>query len=189
MATNETVALLLRRMSQGDRLASDELFAALYDELRGMAGWFLRRERPNHTLQPTALVGEVYLRMLGNLEQDWNSRGHFFATAGAVMRSILVDHARSRGAAKRGGSAIAAQLTDDFAASDDNLDLILSVDSALEELQKRDPRQARIVLLRFFAGLTEEETALVLNTSDRTVKRDWKLAKAWLKAELGAYTS
>jgi RNA polymerase sigma factor (TIGR02999 family) len=187
MHSNRTLAALLQRISQGDRSASDELFSIVYEELRELAGWFIRRERPGHTLQPTALVHEAYLRMLGSIEQDWSSRAHFFSTAGAVMRRILVDYARSHGALKRGGAAAMAEWKENLAISEDHTNLILEVDEALSRLEKQDPRQANIVVLRFFAGLTEEEIALILNTSGRTVKRDWQVAKAWLRAEFRPY--
>jgi RNA polymerase sigma-70 factor (ECF subfamily) len=186
MQEERTMASLIRRVSQGDKSAADELFSVVYDELRILAGWFIRRERPGHTLQPTALVNEVYLRMLGDMDHDWISRAHFFATAGAVMRRILVDYARSRGALKRGRAAMMLQLNENFAVSNDHLDLILAIDGALVRLEAFDSRQANIVVLRFFAGLTEEEIALILNTSGRTVKREWKIAKAWLRAEFNS---
>lgn len=189
MPSNSTVAALLKRVSEGDKAASEELFSAVYDELRTLAGWFLRRERPGHTLQPTALVNEAYLRMLGSMNQDWTSRAHFFATAGTVMRRILVDYARARGAKKRGSALASLELHNNFAGSEDQLEIILAVDGALNRLEKQDARQANIVILRFFAGLTEEEIALILNTSGRTVKREWKIAKAWLRAEFRAETA
>jgi RNA polymerase sigma-70 factor, ECF subfamily len=183
MSENAPITLLLKRVARGEAEASDELFAAVYPELRKLAGSFMRRERPGHTLQPTALVNEVYLRMLGSFNLDWTDRAHFFAIAARAMRRILVDHARAAGAAKRSGVEI-PNLDQSATISADKLDLILAVDNALTRLQAKDARQASIVELRFFADLTEEEIALIVGVSARTVKRDWVVAKAWFRAEL-----
>ncbi len=160
----------------------DDLFSAVYSELHGLAGWFVRRERPGHTLQPTALVHEAYLRLLGRFSQTWEDRSHFFAVTANVMRHLLVDYARSRGSAKRSVPS-AEQLKPPAHISDDQLALILSVDTALIRLEKLDPRMARIVEMRYFAGLTEEEIGLLLNLSSRQVKRDWRVARVWLQAQ------
>jgi RNA polymerase sigma factor (TIGR02999 family) len=182
------ITLLLRRISAGDQAAYDELFTAIYGELRSLAGWFIRRERPGHTLQPTALVNEAYLRLLPSFSQDWANRAHFFAVAARVMRRILVDHARGRTSAKRSGDP-PPTLDDSWAVSDEKLSDVLEIDKTLSQLELRDARQAKIVELRFFGGLTEEEVALVLGISERTVKRDWKVAKAWFRAELSSHSS
>ncbi|MBV9038989.1 MAG: sigma-70 family RNA polymerase sigma factor [Acidobacteriaceae bacterium] len=185
MRNGPEITVLLRRVSQGEKAAESELFAALYDELRALAGWFIRRERPGHTLQPTALVNEVYLRMLSCMEGNWADRAHFFRVAAKAMRRVLVDHARRNAAAKR-STVAAPDLEQAFALAPDDLAVIVTVDTALRHLEKRDPRQAAIVEMRFFGGLTEEEISLLVGISLRTVKRDWSVAKAWLKAELRA---
>lgn len=177
------ITLLLRRIRTGDTKAVGELFELIYPELRRLAGGLLRRERPGHTLQPTALVNEAYVRMLGSLDVDWTDRSHFFAISARVMRHILVDYARARNSIRRSGNDM-PELDEPFVMSDEKLDTIIRVDLALSRLEKIDARQARIVDLRFFAGLTEEEIALGLGISARTVKRDWTVAKAWLRAEL-----
>lgn len=177
--------MLLKRVAIGESGASDELFAAVYPELHRLAGSFMRRERPNHTLQPTALVSEAYLRMLGSFNLNWSDRAHFFAVAAKAMRRILVDYARARGSAKRAGHGI-PNLDRSLTVTDDKLDVVLAIDDALSRLEAIDPRQARIVELRFFADLTEEEIALLVGVSSRTVKRDWVVAKAWLRAEFAS---
>ena len=177
------MTLLLQRASQGDTAAYNELFSEVYVELRGLAGWFIRGERPGHTLQPTALVHETYMRLLGNVSADWASRAHFIAVAAQVMRHILVDHARSRRSQKRSGSVPSPDF-DLSVVSEEKLSDILAIDSVLSRLCEIDPRQAKIVEMRYFGGLTDEEIGLVLDTSSKTVKRDWKVAKAWLRAEL-----
>ena len=183
MGDGQQITVLLRRISSGDAGAEEELFTAVHGELRMLAGCFLRRERPGHTLQPTALVNEAYLRMLGSMGRDWTDHAHFFRVAARVMRRILVDYARQRTAAKR--SALAPpEIEAGMAISEEKLTAVLAVDRALRRLEKQDPRQAKIVEMRFFGGLTEEEISLILGTSARTVKRDWTAAKAWLKAEL-----
>ena len=178
------ITRLLRRMASGDATAAKELYALLYDRLRRMAGAFLRRERPGHSLQTTALVHELYIRMASQGKVDWQSRAHFFGVAASVMRRILIDHARAHRAEKRGGGHDPVALDEACVASNDKLDSLLELDEALDRLARQDPRQAKIVEMRFFGGLTEEEIALLLGLSERTVKRDWVVAKAWLQAEL-----
>ena len=175
---------ILKEWSEGDREALDQLMPFVYEELRKLASAYLRVERKDHTLQPTALVNEAYLRLTRQQNVTWQNRAHFFGIAAQMMRRILVDHARKRQAAKRDASAwkvATAELDDSDSAPE-----LLGLDRALEELEKIDPQQAKVVELRFFAGLTVEETAEVAGISPRTVKREWRTAKAWLRREMGA---
>jgi RNA polymerase sigma-70 factor (ECF subfamily) len=175
-----SVTPLLRAWGQGDLHARNELMPLIYEDLRQRALAFLRRERPDHTLQPTALVHETYLRLAGQEHVEWQNRGHFLGIAAQMMRRILVDHARAHGRGKRGGAVLKVTLDDQVAASDPpDCDLLL-VDQALTELAAVDPRQARIVELRYFGGLTEAEVADVLDISRSTVTREWRIAKGWL---------
>ncbi len=185
MALDPNVPLtqLLNRFAEGDAAAEAELVPYLYKELRKMAGTQLRRERPGHTLQPTALVHEVYLRVVGR-KTKWQGREHFFAVAARVMRSVLVDYARQRTSLKRGGAQSTLVLEEAIAITADKCELVLQVDEALEKLSRIDLRQARIVEMRYFAGMTEEEIGILLGISARTVKRDWTMAKAWLAGAL-----
>jgi RNA polymerase sigma factor (TIGR02999 family) len=178
-APPKPVTALLRAWSSGDEAARDQLMPLIYEELRRRAANHLRRERREHTLQPTALVHEAYLRLV---QQDvaWKNRAHFFGLASEMMRRILVDHARGRKADKRAGGWTRVELDDAVALSAQReIDLVL-LDQALGELTALDPRHGRIVELRFFGGLTLEQTAEVLRLSPATVKRDWTLARAWL---------
>lgn len=179
------VSQLLHQWATGDRTALDSLMPLVYDELRRLAGGYLRHERSNHTLQATDLVHEAFFRLAGLDQVAWQNRVHFFAIAARAMRRILVDHARSLAAARRIGreSLLPVELAADLAVSDaeDLLDLHL----AIERLAEMSERQARIVELRFFAGLTVAETAEVLDLSVPTVIRDWRFARAWLRRELG----
>lgn len=181
-----TVTQVLTEWSRGDKAALDRLVPLIYPELRRIAGRQLRRERPDHTLQPTALVHEVFLQLVHQRDASWDNRAQFFAVAAQLMRRILVDHARSRQALKRGGGitmvTLEAQAAD--ASADPIAAELLALDQALERLAARDPDHARIVELRFFGGLSVEETAHVMQRSARTVKREWRLAKAWLFREL-----
>ena len=180
------VTQLLREWSGGSGEALDKLIPIIYEELRARAAGYLRRERPGHTLQTTALVHEAYLRLVDARDVRWQNRAHFFAIAATVMRRILVDHARKRSASKRGGSGIRLTLDEDLAAAangPEGVDLI-AVDESLDRLAALDPQQARVVELRFFSGLSVEETAEALGVSPRTVKRDWTVAKAWLHRQL-----
>jgi RNA polymerase sigma factor (TIGR02999 family) len=156
----------------------------VYAELRRLATHYLRGERGDHTLQPTALVHEAYLRLTNLQEVDWHSRSHFFATAATVMRRILVDHARAYRAKKREAFGQAISIEDAFVFSPERSAQLLALDEALNRLAKLDIRRSRIVELRFFGGLSEEETGAVLGISSRTVKRDWRFAKAWLFNEV-----
>lgn len=178
---------LLRRWGRGDREALDRLMPLVYQELHRMASRYLTSERSGHTLQSTALVHEAYVRLVDQRLVDWQNRAQFFGLAAQAMRRILVDHARARGRAKRGSDAPrVAMETVEPAAPADTVDPedAVAIDVALNKLQAIDPGQARIVELRFFGGLTVEETAEVLSTSPSTVKREWALARAWLRLEL-----
>jgi RNA polymerase sigma factor (TIGR02999 family) len=181
------VTKLLRAWSQGDRRAFDELLPLVYRELHQQAERFMRAQPAGHTLQVTALVHEVYLRLVDREGIEWQSRAHFFGVAGKAMRSILVDHARARGAAKRGGAARHLTLgAVSVAAEAEPAVDVLALDEALSRLADLDPEQSRLVELRYFAGLGIEETAEVLGVSPATVKRHWRVARAWLKRELSA---
>lgn len=170
----------------GDRASLDQLIPLVYKELRLIAQRYLRQEKPGHTLQSTALVHEAYMRLVDQSRTDWQNRAHFFGVAATIIRNILVDHARSRQAAKRGGPMPALSL-DEAIALPQKRDLeLIAVDDALLTLNKFDPQQSRIVELRFFGGLTIEETAEVLGISESTVKRDWILAKTWIGKTLSA---
>ena len=184
MAGNPDITLLLTRLRSGDPEAERRLVPVVYDELRRLAARFMRTERKDHTLQPTALVNEVYLRLIETKDADWHSRAHFFAFAARLMRQILVDHARSHNAAKRGAGLRNAELDESLAVCEERSDEILAVDETLNTLREIDERQAQIVEMRFFAGLSIEEIAAVLNLSDRTVKREWAMARAWMRGRL-----
>ena len=177
------VTALLRAWRGGDKAAFDRLTPLVYDELRRRARLYLRGERANHTLRPTALVNEVYLRMV-NIEQvDWHDRSHFFAIAARHMRRILVDSARARRYQKRGGGAANVTFDENVAATERGTDLV-ALDDALEQLAHQDERKARVVELRFFGGLSNEEIATALGISTDTVTRDWQVAKLWLRREM-----
>lgn len=178
------VTRLLREAQAGDRAALDELLPLVYRELRQLASRHLSGERPGHTLQPTALVHEVYLKLVDQHSVDWRNRAHFFGLAAEMMRRILVNHAVSRRAQKRGAGETLLSLEEaGGAAAGPALDVVL-LDAALSRLAGLDPAQARVVELKFFAGLTDEEAAEVLGVSESTVKREWRSAKAWLAAQL-----
>jgi RNA polymerase sigma factor (TIGR02999 family) len=175
---------MLRNWSNGDRQAQDQLFRAVYNELHRQAAHHLRQEHPGLSLQTTDLIHEAYLRLIDQQHVEWQNRLHFFGIAAQVMRRILVDHARSRRAAKRGGSAIRLPLEEAIVIlPGQDLDFV-ALDEALNRLAEIDPQQGQVVELRFFSGLTVDETAKVLDVSERTVKRDWNVAKAWLRREL-----
>ena len=183
-ARSEQITHLLHSLRLGSRQAESRLIALVYPNLRRLAGHFMRGERPGHTLQPTALVNEVYLRLVGDENPDWRDRSHFFAVASRTMRRILADYARKRYAGKRGGSRQRICLDELVMATDQDLNIILDVDSLLSQLERVDPRLCRVVELRYFGGMTEEESAEVLGISAVTVKRDWRLARAWLYEQL-----
>lgn len=174
------VTTLLVRWREGDRQALEELMPLVYEELRRLARHYLRQERNDHTLQSTALVHEAYLRLAGGNAPNWQNRAHFFGVAAHIMRQILVEHARGRDAAKRGGNVCKLAL-DDAVAPLQQIDVdVVALDRALTELSELDAQQGRIVELRFFGGLTIEDTSEVLGISPATVKRDWVTARAWL---------
>lgn len=177
---------LLRRVVEKDRSAEEALLALVYPRLRAIAAKALGRQRATHSLQPTALVHEVYLRLLGRGTMDWQNRAHFFAVAARCMRNILVDHARHNNAARSGGGVRPIPLDEKFVYSPQDDEMVLRLHEALDRLAVIDARQVSIVEMRFFGGLTEEEIALILGLSSRTVKRDWAAAQAWLRAEMAA---
>jgi RNA polymerase sigma factor (TIGR02999 family) len=182
--SSQDVTQLLGRWQGGDREALNALTPLVYNELRRLAQSYINRERPNHTLQGTALVHEAYLRLIDQRQVEWRSRNHFFALAAELIRRILVDHARAKVAAKRGGRNVKLSFEDAVEpAVNEDLDLV-ALDDALQLLARTDPQQSRIVELRYFAGLKIEETAEVLQISPATVKRDWTVAKAFLKREM-----
>jgi RNA polymerase sigma factor (TIGR02999 family) len=171
---------LLARWSQGDSSARDALIPLVYEELRRVASGCLQGQRADHTLQPTALVHEAYLRLVKNSSGTYQDRTHFFAVAATMMRQILVDHARKHGAAKRGGNAITVAIADDIASPSQAIADLLALDEAMQRLAALDSRQCRIVELRFFGGLSIEETSRVVDLSPATVKREWATARIWL---------
>jgi RNA polymerase sigma factor (TIGR02999 family) len=180
----QEVTRLLLAWSGGDESAIEQLVPVVYQELRRLAHRCLNRERPDHTLQATALVHEAYQRLIDTPYVHWQDRAHFFAICAQLMRRVLVDYARSRRYLKRGGDICLVPLEEAFAASADRGKDLFAIDEALKALSAIDPRKGRVVELRFFGGLTAEETAEVLKVSPDTVLRDWKLAKSWLLKEL-----
>ncbi len=184
MEPEQGLTQLLIRWGQGDQAALDELMPLVYDDLRRYANSFLHRRSRNHTLQPTALVHEAYLRLAGRQNTSWQNRAQFFGLAAKIMRELLVDYARAQATAKRGGSQLRLSLTaaDRFSSAAE-IDL-LTLDQALRELAALNPQYGQVVELRYFGGLTIEEAAVVMGVSHATVERDWKFARAWLKREL-----
>ena len=174
------VTSLLIRLTDGDGAVLDDLLPLVYAELRRLAASYLRRERQGHTLQPTALVHEAYMRMIDQTQVEWQNRAHFFGVAAQMMRRILVDHARSQQAEKRGGEFQKLSLDENIDVSGERAADLVALDDALARLAELDPQKSRIVELRFFGGLSVEETAEVLGVSAPTVKRQWRMAKAWL---------
>ncbi|MBD3235936.1 MAG: sigma-70 family RNA polymerase sigma factor [Candidatus Eisenbacteria bacterium] len=182
--SNRDVTLLLKALTAGREGAEEALLPLIYDELRALAHHFMANERAGHTLQTTALVHEAYLRLCGSAPQDWANKSHYMRVAARAMRRVLIDHARRKHAQKRGGRARPTELEPEMAIQlDDTVDL-LALDRALTKLSSLDPRMGQVVELRYFCGLTIEETADVLGASPRTVKTDWTMARAWLKQEL-----
>jgi len=182
-SANEVTQLLVS-WGKGDQQSLESLIPLVYDELRRQARRYLRRERPDHTLQSSALVHEVYVRLIDQRQANWHNRSQFFGVAAQLMRRILVDHARSRGAVKRGAGVTKLAIAEEVAAIEmQNVDLI-ALDTSLTKLGQIDPQQCRIVELRFFSGLSIEDTADALSISPATVKRDWAMAKAWLYREI-----
>ena len=178
------VTVLLSQLTQGDQAAAERLMPLVYDELKRLARGYMRREREDHTLQTTALVHEAYLKLVRQQATNWQGRAHFFGIAAQLMRRILIDHARGHLREKRGGALVVLPLDEALAFSTEHSDNLLKLDEALKRLSKLDPRQGRVVELRFFGGLSVEEIAECLNVSPKTVKRDWVVAKAWLYGEL-----
>jgi RNA polymerase sigma factor (TIGR02999 family) len=183
-ASPPQVTQLLKAWGNGDEAARDELMTLVYEELHRLAHQHLKRERPGHTLQTSALVNEAFVKLIDQKDVRWQNRGHFFAIAAQLMRRILVDHARIRRAAKRGGSASPVSLDDALVISNERSAEVVALDEALTALATVDERKSQIVELRFFGGLSIEETAEVLAVSPGTVMRDWTLAKAWLRREM-----
>lgn len=174
----------MNRLSHGDKEAESKVVAAIYPELKRLASRYLKGERKGHTLQTTALVNEAYLRIVTNERVQWQSRAHFIATAATLMRRILVDYARARLTEKRGGGRQTLSLDEALVYSDQDSEQLIVLDQALDRLAKRDARASRVVELRFFGGMTVEETAEALGVGEMTVKRDWRAARAWLYGEL-----
>lgn len=187
VSSSSDVTKLLKKAQAGDRMSLDSLLPLVYDELRAVARRQLSNERSDHTLQPTALVHEAYMRLLEQTEVDWSNRLHFFSIASQMMRRILVNHAIEKKAKKRGDGATLLQLDEAISIGQKTpgLDVIL-LDETLQELARLDETQARVVELRFFGGLTIEETAKVLEVSPATIKREWQMAKAWLQVQMKA---
>jgi RNA polymerase sigma-70 factor, ECF subfamily len=177
------VTELLKAMRAGDGQAAEDLLPLVYAELHRLAKAYMRRERPDHTLQATALINEAYLRLVGE-DIDWNSRAHFVGLAAHVMRRVLVDYARTRNAEQRGGGLSRVEMQDELAISPQQLDEVAELDEALTRLEKKSPRQARVVELRYFGGLSVEQIATLLEIAPRSVKRDWALARIYLFREL-----
>jgi RNA polymerase sigma factor (TIGR02999 family) len=184
--TTQAVTRLLLQWTDGDTRALDQLLPLVYDELRRLAQSYLRRENVGHTLQSTALVHEAYLRLVDQRDVNWQNRSHFFGIAAQMMRRVLVDHARAHHAAKRGSGGIKVTLDEGLVAAEQRDVNVIALDEALTRLAEIDPQQTRIVELRFFAGLSIEDTAELLKISPATVKRDWAMAKAWLYGEMSA---
>jgi RNA polymerase sigma factor (TIGR02999 family) len=176
----QNLTQLLHEWQQGDTGALDELTALVYDELRRIAHRYVRQERDGHTLETTALVHEAYVRLVGQQKIEWQNRAHFFAVMAQVMRHILIDHARRRHYAKRGGQLQRVSLDDASMMTPARAAELVALDEALVELAKLDPRKGRVVELRYFGGLSLEETAAILDVSIMTVRRDWRAARAWL---------
>lgn len=188
-ASSAAVTSLLGRIQSGDRTATNDLFPLVYQELRGIAEHFMRNQAPGHTLQPTAVVNEAYMRLVGPADMGWESRAHFFGAAAQAIRRILTDHARTKHRVKRGGGQRPVELDEQLAiaaggaGAPAEVDFV-SLDAALEKLAALDPDKARVVELRYFAGLTGEQTALAMGVSPSTVARHWEFARAWIKREM-----
>jgi RNA polymerase sigma factor (TIGR02999 family) len=185
MATPGEITQLLAGWSEGDEAALEKLLPLVYQELHRLANAYMRRERSDHTLQTTALVHEAYLRLVDQQNVRWQTRAHFFAVAARVMRNILVDYARSRGRAKRGDGRPGLPLGEVAVMSDERADELVAVSAALDSLTAIDGRKGRVFELRYFGGMSIEEAAEALKVSPATVTRDWRMARAWLRRELG----
>jgi RNA polymerase sigma factor (TIGR02999 family) len=184
MNPSQQVTQLLVAWGNGDKVAGDELMSVVYHELHRLAHHYMKHESPGHTLQTSALVNEAFVRLVDQRNIQWQNRSHFFGIAAQMMRRILVDYARQRYCAKRGGGVAAMSLDEDLIGSDQRTAEVMELHQALEKLVEFDPRKSQIVELRFFGGLSIEETAEVLSVSPGTVMRDWTLAKAWLRREM-----
>jgi RNA polymerase sigma factor (TIGR02999 family) len=184
MTESADMTALLARASGGDSRAADELLPLVYEKLRTLARELMVQERPDHTLQPTALVHEAYLKLIDQTRAHWRDRAHFFSVAAQALRRILVDHARGHERVKRGGGRTKLQLDEGLIAAYEQTVDLLGLDDALARLAQQDAQRAHVVELRFFAGLSTDETAAVLNVSTRTVERQWRYARAWLFREL-----
>jgi RNA polymerase sigma factor (TIGR02999 family) len=185
MPTRDGISEALERLRAGEEGALERLVPLIYDDLRRLARRQIGRHGPQHTLATTGLVHEIYLKLRAQRQTAWRDRGHFFAVAARAMRHVLIDHARNRRRQKRGGGQPHAALDEQRIGTDTEIDRVLAVDEALTRLAVTEERLARIVECRFFAGLTDEETAEALAISHRTVQRDWARARSWLKAEMG----
>lgn len=183
------ITQLLARFRQGDDEATNLLMTAVYGELRKLAAARLRNERPDHSLQASALVNEAYIKLAGLNRVDWQNRAHFFGFAARAMREILVDHARARLAEKRGGNVQVVPFDEAVVMDKGKITDVLAIDEALNSLSRKDPRAARVVECRYFAGLSIEETAEALGVAPRTVKRDWQIGRAWLRRQLSRESS
>lgn len=175
---------LLDQYRNGNSVALETLMSLVYQDLRKLAAWHLRAERPGHTLQPTALVHEVYLKISKGQQIDWQNKAHFFALAAQIMRRVLVDYARTREREKRGGGQVVLQLDEAQRLGSSSQPELLALDEALTALAAKDPRKSQIVELRYFGGLDIDETARMLGVSSTTVRREWTMAKAWLRREM-----
>jgi RNA polymerase sigma-70 factor, ECF subfamily len=184
ISSSKEVTQLLFDWGNGDQAALDKLVPIVYEELRRMAGRYMRRQNPDHTLQTSALVNEAYLRLIDQKNVQWQNRAHFFGIAAQLMRRVLIDHVRSHHYAKRGGDAVKVSLDEAAIMDQSRSPDLIALDDALNSLAAIDPQQSRIVELRFFGGLTIEETAEVLGISHATVERDWSVARAWLRREM-----
>jgi len=180
----QPITLTLHDLAGGDKDALNRLMPAVYTELRKLADGYLRNERPGNTLQPTALVHEAYIRLIGQERPDFRSRSHFLAIASHIMRQILIDHARSRNAGKRGGGMPRYSLDEALNAAVERPSIMLAIDDALCELERKDPRKAKLIEMRFFGGLTAEESAEILDLPVEKVRGELRMAQAWLQREL-----
>jgi RNA polymerase sigma-70 factor (ECF subfamily) len=184
VADADNITQLLVELRAGNADAMARLLPIVYRELRRLAAHYMRQERPGHTLQPTALVHEAYLRLVGQADRNWQNRAHFFAVAALTMRTVLVDHARANLTRKRGGKQVHVELNNSLNLAAPKPQAILVLDETLRRLEQIDPRASRVVELRWFVGLSVEEAAHVMGISEKTVRRDWNFAKAWLQTEL-----
>jgi RNA polymerase sigma-70 factor (ECF subfamily) len=180
----QRVTQLLNEWGNGNQAALQDLMPVVYAELHKMAKRYMDQQDPSHTLQTTALIHEAYLRLAPDSAKKWENRAHFFGVAAKAMRHVLVDHARTRHAAKRGGAVRALRLDEEIDTSGERMAQLIALDDALTDLAKLHPRQSEVIELRFFGGLSVEETAALLKVSPETVMRDWRIAKAWLHGEL-----